>query len=113
MHAELVGLPAFGVDVHGAFDNLDSVIAELTRAPKRDDPPDVTQLLIDNRAVFSKFRDLYHSRPYFDKIDYCERLINYLVAYACKVISACPFIRHLPALPNALAIRPRITLKLI
>jgi hypothetical protein len=86
MHAELVGLPAFGVDVHGAFDNLDSVIAELTRAPKRDDPPDVTQLLIDNRAVFSKFRDLYHSCPYFDKIDYCERLINYLVAYACKVI---------------------------
>jgi hypothetical protein len=84
MQAELLDLPEIGVDVFGALNELGSSIVELTRKPTSEDPPETAQALKENQTVLSSFRRLYRSRPYFDKIDYTERLINYLVAYACK-----------------------------
>jgi hypothetical protein len=84
MHADLLDLPALHHDVYLAMAQLDEDIAQLVRAREDGDSDDVARQLDDNRAVLSALRDVYHARPYFDKIDYCERLINYLVAYACK-----------------------------
>ena len=84
MFGDLKGLPEHGVDVNGALIDLGAGIAALTRNPTSEDPPAIVQALLENQLAFESFRSLYHSRPYFDKIDYCERLINYLVGYACK-----------------------------
>ena len=84
MHADIFSLPDIGVDIFGAFSDIDSVVDELTQEPTSDDSPEVAEALRHNRCLLNTLCGLYLSRPYLDKIDYCERLINYLVAYACK-----------------------------
>ena len=84
MFEDLFSLPDIGVDIYEAFNDIDDTIAELIRPPQEDDPPDVVEACKHNQDFLTGLRELYHSRPYFDKINYCESLINYLVAYACK-----------------------------
>ena len=82
MFEDLFSLPDIGVDIYEAFTNLDDAIAELIRPPQEGDPPDVVEACKHNQDFLTGLRELYHSRPYLDKINYCECLINYLVAYA-------------------------------
>jgi hypothetical protein len=84
MEAELFDLHAHQKDLNNLLRTLDAFVAEIDKPTTPDLDPDYHDFLLQKRASLAALRGLYKARPYFDKIDYCERLINYLVAYACK-----------------------------
>jgi len=84
MCAEIFDLPDVGVNITQFFLDFDSTFIELTRAPLPDDEPEIVEQLTRNRSILSGLKEIYHTTPYLNKIDFIERLINYVVAYATK-----------------------------
>ena len=84
MCAEIFDLPDVGVNITQFFLDFDSTFIELTRAPLPDDDPEIVEQLTRNRSILSDLKEIYHTTPYLNKIDFIERLINYVVAYATK-----------------------------
>lgn len=84
MYAEIFDLPDVGINITQFFADFDTSFAELTRKPLPDDDPEIIEQLTRNRSILSALKDIYHTTPYLNKIDFIERLINYVVAYATK-----------------------------